>query len=123
MRKTLAGSVAVDNNKMTIDNLISRPEFYYWYLVPTIAAAATLVWTTSFLIKKVDVKNVCFSVSTFFLLGLSQWVLIKVFFRNAWPTYLPHIATGISIIIVTIQYFLNRRNTKTSEDIQSHTVR
>jgi glucan phosphoethanolaminetransferase (alkaline phosphatase superfamily) len=111
--KTLAASVSrqgrtvLENN---MDNVLSRPEFYYWYLIPTFLGLTILLWTSKLISKKTDLKNVCFTVLTFFLLGLSQWVLIQIFFFDAWPTFFPHIVTGLSFILVTIQYFLNRQD-------------
>lgn len=94
-----------------MDKLISRPEFYFWYLVPTIIGLLLLIWTTKQIKKKADTKNVCFTVSTYFLILLSQWVLVQIFFvADVWPTYFPHVATAFSFILVTLQFLLNRQD-------------
>jgi len=69
---------------------------------------AVLVWTIKLILKKTNIKNVCITVTILLLLGVSQLILIEMFFFGAWPTFIPHIATGISILIVTLQFFLNR---------------
>jgi uncharacterized membrane protein YfhO len=93
-----------------MDKLISKPEFYFWYLLPTIIGLLLLIWTTMQVKKKADTKNVCFTVSTYFLILLSQWVLVQMFFADAWPTFFPHEATAFSLILVTLQYWLNRQD-------------
>jgi hypothetical protein len=97
---------------MSIDNLITRPDFYYWYVIPTIVGLTLLILTTRQIRYKADAKNVCITVVTYFFILLSQWVLIKIFFEDAWPTYFPHMATLLSLILVTTQTLLNNRDKK-----------
>jgi predicted membrane channel-forming protein YqfA (hemolysin III family) len=75
---------------------------------------AVLIWTIKLILKKANVKNACLTVTILLLLGVSQLILIQMFFFGAWPTFIPHIATGVSIFIVTLQFFLNRPSSRTT---------
>lgn len=96
---------------MSIEKLITKPEFYYWYLIPTLIEFMVLYFTFEITTKKLQTKNIIFLVIILFLLVVSQWILIEIFFYDSWPTYIPHIAIFFSVILVIIQYLLKRKNT------------
>lgn len=95
---------------MSIDRLLSKPEFYYWYLIPTVVGLTVLIWTVKQISKKADNKNIFLTIIIFLLIGLSQWVLIQIFFFDAWPTFFPHFATFLSCLLVLLLYYLNRKD-------------
>ena len=95
---------------MSINKLISAPEFYYWYLIPTLVSVIITVCTIKYISIKADAKNICITALIILLIGLSQWVLVQIFFLDAYPAYFPHIAILLSGILVIIQALLNQPN-------------
>lgn len=92
---------------MSLQNLLLRPEFYYWYLFPTLVEIIICFLTVKLARKKRD-NNQGITAIIIFLLIISQWVLVKIFYFGAWPTYSPHLAIFISIILLVVQYRLIR---------------
>ena len=96
---------------MSIEILVTKPEFYYWFLIPTLIEFIVLFFTIKFTKKRFMTKNIIFLVIILFLLVVSQLILIEIFFYDSWPTYIPHIAIFFCVLLVIIQYLLNRKNT------------
>jgi hypothetical protein len=80
---------------------------------------AVVAWSVKLILKKTNIKNICIAVIILFLLGFSQWILVEIFFFGAWPTFIPHVATGISILLVILQFFVTGKVNKQQE---SHTT-
>jgi uncharacterized membrane protein len=97
---------------MTIQNLLRKPEFYYWFLIPTIIAVFVFIKSTLILLKKRSVFNWIFSILIIILVGFSEYILCVIFFTDAWPTYLPHFGIGLALIINGIQFFVNKNTSR-----------
>ncbi|WP_035664635.1 hypothetical protein, partial [Flavobacterium sp. ACAM 123] len=95
--------------KMTIENLIREPEFYYWFLIPTIIAVFVFTKSILILVKKRKLINWIFTIFAIIIIIFSEYILGVIFFMDAWPTYLPHIGIGLALIIYGIQFYLNRK--------------
>jgi len=96
---------------MTIQNLLRKPEFYYWFLIPSIIAVFVLIKSILILLKKRSWISWIFTILIIILVAFSEYILYVIFFTDAWPTYLPHFGIGLALIIYGIQYLINR-NTK-----------
>jgi hypothetical protein len=46
-----------------------------------------------------------------------------MYFLDAWPTFIPHMATGISIFLVILQFFVNEKSKQTTIKQESRTNR
>ena len=93
---------------MTIENLLRKPEFYYWFLIPTIIVVFVFTKSIIILVKKRSFIN---WISTIFIINLlivSEYILGVIFFMDALPTYLPHIGIGLTLIIYGIQNYVNK---------------
>ncbi len=93
---------------MTVENLLRKPEFYYWFLIPTIIAVFILTKSIMILVKKGSLINWIFTIFILTVIIFSEYILGVIFFMDAWPTYLPHIGIGLTLIIYSIQYLINR---------------
>jgi hypothetical protein len=94
---------------MTIENLLRKPEFYYWFLIPTIIAVFIFTNSIIILVKRRKMINWILTMFIFSVIIFSEYMLGVIFFLDAWPTYLPHIGIGLALIIYGIQFFLNRK--------------
>jgi uncharacterized membrane protein len=97
---------------MTIENLLRKPEFYYWFLIPTFIAIFVLVKSTIVLKKKRSLINWALTILVISLVVFSEYILGVIFFMDAWPTYLPHIGIGLALIIYGIQFFVNKNTSR-----------
>jgi hypothetical protein len=93
---------------MTIENLLRKPEFYYWFLIPTIISVIVFTKSIMILVKKRSFINWIFTLFITIIIIFSEYILGVIFFLDAWPTYLPHIGIGLTLIIYSIQYLINR---------------
>lgn len=93
---------------MTIENLLRNPEFYYWFLIPTIVAVFVFIKSLIILVQKRSLINWILTLLIFSLIIFSEYILGVIFFTDAWPTYLPHIGISLSLIIYSTQILLNR---------------
>lgn len=99
---------------MTIQNLLRKPEFYYWFLIPTIIAVFVLIKSILIGKKKPSILNWIFTILIIILLGFSEYILYVIFFTDALPTYLPHFGIGLALIIYGIQFFVYKNTTTNS---------
>jgi CHASE2 domain-containing sensor protein len=97
---------------MTIENLIRKPEFYYWFLIPTVVAVFIFIKSILVLTKKRSVVNWLLTMLIIGLAIFSDYILGVIFFMDAWPTYLPHIGIGLALIIYGIQVYANRNTSR-----------
>jgi uncharacterized membrane protein len=97
---------------MTIENLLRKPEFYYWFLIPTFIAIFVVVKSIIVLKKKRSLINWALTILVISLVVLSEYILGVIFFMDAWPTYLPHIGIGLALIIYGIQFFVNKNTSR-----------
>ena len=93
---------------MTIENLLRKPEFYYWFLIPTIIAVFIFTKSIMILVKKRSLINWMLTMFIVSVIIFSEYILGVIFFLDALPTYLPHIGIGLTLIIYSIQYLVNR---------------
>ena len=97
---------------MTIQNLLRKPEFYYWFLIPTIIAVFVFIKSILNLIKKRSITNWIFTLLIIILVGFSEYILYVIFFTDAWPTYMPHFGIGLALIIYGIQAFVYKNTSR-----------
>ncbi|MBG6188390.1 hypothetical protein [Flavobacterium sp. CAN_S2] len=97
---------------MTIENLLRKPEFYYWFLIPTFIAIFVVVKSIIVLKKKRSLINWALTILVISLVVFSEYILGVIFFMDAWPTYLPHIGIGLALIIYGIQFFVNKNTSR-----------
>lgn len=103
--------------------MLSKPEFYYWYLIPTILGGLAIIWSLIQTGNNREYTNVGISVFILLSIGLSQIALIQIFFFDAWPTFFPHIATIFSLILVLLQYYRNGRRKSLLQNMNNNTYR
>jgi hypothetical protein len=97
---------------MTIQNLLRKPEFYYWFLIPTIIAVFVFIKSILNLVKKRSLLNWILTILIIILVGFSEYILYVIFFTDAWPTYLPHFGIGLALIIYGIQFFVYKNTSR-----------
>jgi surface polysaccharide O-acyltransferase-like enzyme len=90
-------------------NLLTKPEFYYWYLLPTILGVVTIIGTIKETNKNRDYKNLCICIVALFLIGFSQVIVIQIFLFEAWPTFVPYLMIVVGLILLLLQYSSNRK--------------
>src|SRR4029078_7587470 len=56
--------------------------------------------------KKLDVHLYYF----YFFLSWSEVILYQIFFEGSWPTFIPHILIGVSLILFGVQLISRRTN-------------
>jgi hypothetical protein len=83
-------------------------EFLYLFLIPTLIAAFVFIKSIIILSTKINLTNWILTLTILILIIFSEYILYVVFFKNAWPTYLPNIAIGISLILYMIQFYTNK---------------
>jgi hypothetical protein len=88
-----------------LNQLLSAPEFYYWYLIPTAVQIIVLIFSVKYALRKKVFINLFLTVIIFVSIIFSQLLLIRIFFMGAWPSYLPHITTAIAILLIVLQFF------------------
>jgi len=93
---------------MIIGNLLNKPEFYYWFLIPTIIAVFVVAKTIILLAKKRNFINWTFSTIILILTLISEYILGIIFFTDSWPTFLPHIGIVLALIFYLIQKYINK---------------
>ena len=93
---------------MIIENLLNKPEFYYWFLIPTIIAVFVVAKAIILLAKKRSFINWTFSTIILILNVISEYILGIIFFTDSWPTFLPYIGIGLALIIYLIQKYINK---------------
>ena len=97
---------------MTIQNVLRKPELYYWFLIPAFIAIFVVVKSIIVLKKKRSLINWAFTILVISLVVFSEYILGVIFFMDAWPTYLPHIGIGLALIIYGIQFFVNKNTSR-----------
>ena len=65
---------------------------------PIIIAAVEIIWSLKLLLKSPLFLNVLLSISITLLNTFSLYVLYLIFFTETWPTYVPYILIGISLV-------------------------
>ena len=87
-------------------------EFFVWYLIP-------LFLSFFILIKSISNSRKFQSISNYFITGIlilvisfSQVIQYEIFFKNAYPTFLPQIFIILTLIILIIQNIQTARRSK-----------
>lgn len=87
-------------------------ELFLWYLIP-------LLLSFYILIKSVSNSRKLQSISNYFITGIlilvisfSQVIQYEIFFKNAYPTFLPQVFIVLTLIIVMIQSIQTTRRSK-----------
>jgi hypothetical protein len=94
---------------MSLEQLLNTEEFYFWYLLPTIVGIITIIVSAVLLIRHRTPGNIVVFVLVFLLLAFSQFILIQIFFYDFWPSFIPHLGTGLALLLVGLQIFSNRK--------------
>ena len=93
---------------MSIENLLIKPEFYYWFLIPTVVAVCTFIKSIVTFTKKRSIVNWLLTILIINLVIFSEYILVEIFFMDAWPSYLPHIGIILALIVYGIQVYANK---------------
>jgi len=88
---------------MRFGDLLGKPEFYYWFLIPTVISFFVIIKSLLILLKKINSINCTYSLLIIIFVGFSEYVLFIIFFKDSWPTIIPFIGIGLALIIYRIQ--------------------
>lgn len=78
-------------------------DFFLWYIIPLVLSFFILIKSISNTLKYRFYFNYLISGILIIVISFSQEIQYEIFFKNAWPTYLPCIFIGLSLIILMIQ--------------------
>jgi uncharacterized membrane protein YoaK (UPF0700 family) len=84
-------------------------EALLWGLLPTVFALVAVVASAWMAHKVRRVIHSVFSVIVVVLDALALWMLFAIFVLGGWPTFLPHVFIGVTVVVVLIQAFLFMR--------------
>ena len=87
-----------------------QPEFIWLYFIPTIISLILIFKSIKLSFKRHNLLNWVFAVIIFAIICLSQMILINIFFREAYPTYSPHLLITVAALIFIIQLGLKKSN-------------
>ncbi len=97
---------------MAIENFLYKPEFYYWFLIPTIVTVFVFIKSILILSRKRNWLNWILTIGIILSILFSEYMLYVVFFLSAWPTYLPHIIIVFALIVYGIQVYANKKHSR-----------
>lgn len=78
-------------------------EFYIYGIFPMIIGLLILLKSFQITSRKKTGLNWILLVLLFSSTLLAEYILGFITFKNAWPTYLPHILIGINLILLVVQ--------------------
>jgi uncharacterized membrane protein YoaK (UPF0700 family) len=81
-------------------------EALLWGLFPALLAVASVIASALMAVKARRVFHSAFSVIVVVLDALALWMLFAIFVLGGWPTFLPHVFIGVTVLIVLAQTIL-----------------
>jgi len=87
----------------------SNPEFYLWFLLPTAIALAIIIRSTFISVRRKTIASWVFTFIVIILISLSEVILYKIFFKESYPTFIPHIFIAFSLLLIVIQSSIKRK--------------
>jgi hypothetical protein len=81
-------------------------EALLWGFFPAIVAVASVIASALITVKARRASHTVFCVSVVVLDALALWILFGIFVLGGWPTFLPHIFIGITVLVVLAQTIL-----------------
>lgn len=85
------------------------PNYIFWFYIPTVIAILIFIKSFLFLKKTKNWINWILTPVILVTLVFSEFILYEVFFKGAWPTYMPHFIIGLDLALLLIQYILSRK--------------
>ena len=89
--------------------MLTTPEFYFWFLFPTIVAITILVLSVILTKRSNNFVNQVSTTIIILLIIISEYVLYLIFFTGAWPTFTPHIFIVLTVMIYLLQVWRFRK--------------
>lgn len=89
-------------------------EAIMWFVLPAIICLVVITKTIRLSRKIKKWYSWLLSLIIFLSDGLSLAILGTIYFTDSWPTFIPHIAIGFSLILLCIQFAIRQRR-----DVQS----
>jgi hypothetical protein len=80
-----------------------KTETIIWILVPAIISVFLLLKTTSISIKRKRFLSWLLAIIIWIAVLFSGSMLVNMYFYDAWPSFLPHILIGISLLLLLLQ--------------------
>src|SRR5688572_28841480 len=85
------------------------PEFYFWFLIPTLVAIFIMWRSIIISLKRKSVESWIFTSIIFVFLGLSEVILYQIFFLDSWPSFIPHGLILLSLILLGVQTITRKK--------------
>jgi len=85
-------------------------EMIFWILVPIIFGAFLLFKTTSISIRRKGFLNWVLTIAIWIAVIFSAIMFGNMYLYAAWPSFLPHILIGISLLLLLLQTSLKNLN-------------
>ena len=93
-------------------------ELYLYGILPMIIGLFILFKSIQILLKKLTILNWIISVLILLSTLLAEYILAFIIFKEAWPTYLPHILIIFNLILLFAQIKIkNKMKSQNSKDI------
>ena len=80
-------------------------EALIWGILPSIVAFACVILSAVIAIRARRPLQSLLSVAAVTLDGLALWLLFAIFVLGSWPTFIPHILIGVSVLVLLLQTF------------------
>jgi len=97
--------------------MLSSPEFYLWFLLPSIIGLFIILRTIFISLKRKSILSWVFTFIIFTLITLSEIILYQIFFQGSYPTFIPHLMIGFSLIIFTVQIIIKSKKPNPSDRV------
>jgi hypothetical protein len=85
-----------------------KVEAIIWFFVPAIVSVFVLFKTTSISISKKKFLSWLLTIIIWAAVVFSAIMLGNMYFYDAWPSFLPHILIGISLLLLLLQTSLKK---------------
>ena len=101
---------------------MDNPEFLYWFVIPTVLAALIALGSIIISLKRRSVGNWIGTLIIMVLISLSEIILYQIFFEESYPSYIPHVLIGFSLILFLIQILRKSRKVPVVESTDVHPI-
>ena len=82
-----------------------------WGYIPLIIAFGIIIYSYNLLIRKKSILVITLSILITVSSGYAIYYLGFMILKTAWPSFLPHLLVGFSLVLILIQFTLTRNNT------------
>lgn len=89
--------------------MLLKSEFYYWFLLPSIIEFFIVLMSVKISYRRKSIGIWVLTTFIFILATLSEIILYQIFFKNSWPSFIPHFMIGLSIVLFGIQSYFKRK--------------